>query len=181
MAVRASMASIIAQLRQYGGAASNDVFEGVTYWTDQQLQDIADRNGRRGYMKVKRVDPDYKVYRLVAPASITLENAIVVYDTSEAVNTAPFTFNPLTAEITYSTAQTDEDYLAYGLAVQIYDALADLWQVKADQRFNYIDWKAQNNKMNMKQEYDHCVARALYYRGKRLRTFDRKGRGSWFF
>ncbi len=181
MALRTTMQAIISDLRQFGAAATDDEFNGVTYWTDAQLQEIADRNGRRGTIKMKRVDPDYMVYRLVAPQSITMENAIVVYTTSEAVNPAPFSFNPLTAEVTFETAQSDEEYLAYGFVVQLYDALADLWQTKADQRFNYIDWKAQNNKMNMKQEYDHCVERAMYYRGKRIRSFDRKGRGKWHF
>lgn len=181
MAVRTSMQAIIDDLRRYGSAAQDDEFNGEVFWNDLQLQNIADRNGRRVLIKVKRVDPDYLVYRLVAPNSIAMENSIVVYDASEVVNPASFTFNPLTSELTFTTAQEDEEYFAYGFVVQLYDALAELWQTKADQRFNYIDWKAQNNKMNMKQEYDHCVAQALYYRSKRFRTFDRKGRGSWYF
>ncbi len=96
-------------------------------------------------------------------------------------NVAAFTFNPDTKELTFTGAQTETEYYAYGLVFRIYDALAELWQSKADQRFNYIDWKAQNNKMNMAQEYQHCVDRALFYRSKTIRTWDRNGKGSWFF
>lgn len=182
MPIRDGMTDIVRQMRQYGQAAPNDVFDGITYWTDEQLQQIADRNSRRGKLKIKRVDPDYKIYRIVAPKTAAVEDDLRVYTTDTDVEvTGLFTFNPDTMEVTFTDAQTDDEYYIYGLVIAIYDALAELWETKADQRFNYIDWKAQNNKMNMKQEYDHCVDRALYYRSKTIRSWGRDGRGKWFF
>lgn len=181
MAYRATMDAIVANLRQFGQAAPDDEFDGITYWTEEQLQQIADRNSKLGFIKLKRVDLDYKAYRLVAPPTVMFENNIVLYDSSDVVNASEVAYNADTNEFIFTTAQDDEDYMAYGRVVQLYDALAELWQTKADQRFNYIDWKAQNNKMNMAQEYQHCVDRAVYYRGKRIRSFDKKGRGKWFF
>lgn len=180
MALRTTMTAIISQLRQFGQAAPDDEFDGVIYWTDAQLQTIADRNGRRGTIKIQRVDPDYMIYRLVAPKGVLLEDSIKVYDEFGSELAGTFTYNSDTNEIVFDEPQASDEYRAYSLAVQINDALAELWQNKADQRFNYIDWKAQNNKMNMAQEYQHCVDRALFYRSKKIRTFDKKGRGKWF-
>lgn len=180
MAVRVGMAAIIATLRQYGQAAPDDEFDGVIYWTDAQLQQIADQNGTREYVKAIAVDLDNTIFRLILPKSKTIENDLKVYNLYGVEVVTPFTFNSDTGELTFTTALTDTEYRGYGLVIQIYDALAQLWQVKADQRFNYIDWKAQNNRMNMAQEYQHCVERAIYYRNKRVRTFDRKGRGEWY-
>lgn len=177
--MRTTMESIVNHLRQAGMAASDDEFDGVTYWSDDQLLPFADRNGTRGIVKAKRVDPSGFVYRLNVPPSVRFEDTLEVYSGETAVAT-DFTFNHDTNELTFDTALYEDVYNVYAFVVQMYDALAELWQVKADQRFNYIDWKAQNNKMNMKQEYDHCVNRATFYRAKRIRTFDRKGRGKWY-
>lgn len=182
MAIRSGMASIVRELRQYGQAAQDDVFDGLTYWSDEQLQQIADRNSRRGKVLAKRVDPDYLIYQIVAPKTVSFEDAIRVFQTDTDVEVVDsFTFNPDTQEITFDSARSEEEFYAYGLIVAVYDALAELWQSKADQRFNYIDWKAQNNKMNMEQEYQHCLDMALYYRAKTIRTWGRNGRGRWYF
>lgn len=180
MAVRPTMQAIIDTLRQYGQAATDDEFDGIVYWTDAQLQQIADQNSRRGTLTLKSVDPANFEYQLVAPRGVMLEDTIKVYNQSQVLSTAPFAYNPDTNLITFDDAQTSSQFAAYGAVVDINEALAQLWQNKADQRFNYIDWKAQNNKMNMAQEYQHCVDRALFYRSKKIRTFDRKGRGKWF-
>ncbi len=178
--MRDSMQSIVDHLRQFGQAATDDEFDGVTYWSDDQLLPFADRNGTRGIVKAKRVDPGGFVYRLNVPPSIRFEDDMVVYTANETVVGTAFTFDHNTNELTFEAALSEDVYDVFVFAVQLYDALAELWQVKADQRFNYIDWKAQNNKMNMKQEYDNCVRRAEYYRAKRIRSFDKKGRGKWF-
>lgn len=182
MSLRTSMASIISEVRQYGQAAPDDVFDGVTYWSDQQLQTIADRNSKLGKVKAKQVDPDGLIFKLVVPKTIAVENDIRLFTTDTVIEvTADFTYDHDTQELTFAAPQTPTEYFVYGRIVRIYNALAELWQNKADQRFNYIDWKAQNNKMNMTQEYQHCIDRALYYRGKTIRNFERNGRGAWFF
>lgn len=181
MAVRTTMADIVLTLRQYGSAGISDEFAGVVYWTDQQLQDIADENGRRGAIKAKSVDPLNKIFRLVAPDGVEFENDLDVYTTQNVLLEEVFTYNRLTEEVIFTNAQSVSEVLVRGLLVNTNDALAQLWQAKADMRFDYIDWKAQNNRMNMKQEYDHCVERARYYRNKKVRTFDRKGRGTWYY
>lgn len=180
MAIRPTMKHIIDELRHFGNAGLADEFEGVTYWTDGQLQDIADRHGKRGSVKIKVVDPENKVYRLVAPRVGSFETDIKVLNEAGA-EVSGGTYSYATAEVSFTTTQTDDTYWIYGFFVDINAALAELWELKAAQRFDYIDWKAQNNRMNMKQEYDHCLDRARYYRSKKIRMFDRKGRGSWFF
>jgi len=38
MSARTGMESLVNHLRQQGEASSTDLFNGVTYWTDDQLQ-----------------------------------------------------------------------------------------------------------------------------------------------
>lgn len=180
MAARDSMVYIVALLRQYGQAATDDVFNGTTYWTDDQLQSIADSNGVRGYVKLKRVDPDNLIYRLVMPKSLRPEDNLRIFTIGDTEVTTGFTYNTDTQELTFDEALTEDLYRAYGLVINLYDALAQLWGQKAEQRFNYIDWKAQNNKMNMEQEYKHCLDRQSYYRARRVRAFRKDGRGEWY-
>jgi hypothetical protein len=180
MPARASMTAIIAELRLYGAAATDDVFGGVTYWTDEQLQKIADRNSRQGFIELEQADPAGLVYRLKHGPSLQLENALTVYASDQTTALAnAFTYNSDTKELTFTEAPASATYYVYGRAIQIYDALAELWQAKADQRYQYIDWKAQNNRSIMRQEYQNCVDRATLYRSKRVRSFSRTGVGDW--
>lgn len=179
MPARNTMGAVIAQLRQYGAAATDDVFNGVTYWTDEQLQQIADRNSRQGFIKLEPVDPAGLVYRLHRVPTVQMENSMTIYEDENTPVTATFTYNADTQELTFTAPLGNSTYYVFGRAIQIYDALADLWQVKADLRYQYIDWKAQNNRSNMRQEYQNCIERANYYRGKRVRSFTRTGVGEW--
>lgn len=181
MAIRTSMQGVVDYLRMWGDAAPDDEFNGVTYWTDEQLQQIADK-----WSQFRTVDlvPGQTVgttyYTLNAPNYLILEDDLTVYRTvNDSVEDVVGTYDQSTNSVTFaSDLSSNFDYKVEARVIHTYEALADLWSLKANQRANYIDWKAQNNKMNMKQEFDHCVERALYYRSKIMRRFPRS-RGRW--
>lgn len=180
MAARLTMAAIVAQMRLHGAAATDDEFNGVTYWTDDQLQAIADRNSRLTYLRLEQADLDGLIYRVENKPSIEFENDLTVLDSNQVPLDLTFTFNANTKELTFTEPlNTRASYYVFGRAIRIYDALAELWEVKASQRYPYIDWKAQNNRSNMRQEYENCVKQATFYRGKRVRSFSRTGVGEW--
>lgn len=176
------MSDVIRFVRQYGQATYTDEFSGVTYWDDDQIEEIADTAGLRRSVLLKPVTRDYKNYRILLPKGQKLENSFKIYKSDGTELTSPVgTYNFVLNEISFPTAlSSTELYAVDALVVDMWEALADLWQQKADQRFDYIDWKAQNNKMNMKQEYDHCVERALFYSSKKIRSFSRSGKGKWY-
>lgn len=180
--MRDTMENIVKFVREYGQASYNDEFGGQTYWSDDQLQDVADRYTNRGFTPLKLASPDKLIWRVLLPNGQRIEPVFSVWTddgSTQVATTSVYDFNR--NELTFDTAlNTDYEYRVYAPVANMYEALADLWTLKANQRFDYIDWKAQNNKMSMQQEYDHCVKQALYYRSKTVRTFKRNGKGKWY-
>lgn len=177
---RTSMASIIAFLRQYGNAATDEVFNGVTYWDDDQLEAIADSWSSREVVRLHTIQLESPtIYTLSLPKFHFMEDDFTVYDSSDVEVATAATYNQNRQELTFVSAlDANEEYTLQALVVRGYDALADLWTQKASQREDYVDFKAGNNKMNMKQEHDNCLQKAAYYRAKTIRRWPRQ-KGRW--
>jgi hypothetical protein len=178
--MRLSMTNIVAFLRHYGQANAEEEFGGVTYWSDDQLEEIADSWSAMKVVQLETVQFESPtIYRLKIPKFDLMENSFTIYDSGQDVVATVATYNQNRQELTFvSGLNVDEDYFVMASFTKGYDALADLWSQKASQRYDYIDFKAGNNKMNMKEEYDNCVARAAYYRAKTIRRWPRQ-KGKW--
>lgn len=179
--MRPSMEQIVLFLRQYGQASDNEEFAGITYWTDDQLEAIADQHSYRERVSLKTIqDTSPTIYRVNLPPFHFMENDFAIYDENGASVASPVgVYSQARQEIEFASAlSSDLDYEVEALFVLMYDALADLWTQKASQRFDYVDFKAGNNKMDMSQERKFCESRAAYYRGKTLRRWP-KQRGRW--
>ncbi len=175
------MTDVVAWVRKYGEAAVDDEFNGITYWTDDQIEEIADRWSTPASVKLVPIQVSGRTkFKVDLKNHHLMENEFLIYTENElAVATPVGTWEAQRGILTFGSDLSDT--VTYYVTAQFtngYEAVADLWEQKANQRFDYIDWKAQNNKMNMKQEYDHCVARASYYRNKIIRRFPRQ-RGRW--
>lgn len=177
--MRPEMENIVAFLRQYGEAATTDEFNGVTYWTDDQLEEIADRHSYRANINlVTHQFASPTIYTLKIPPFHLMADDYTIYNDETLVNVVS-TYSQARSEIEFESAlNIDYDYRVQALFVKGYDALADLWDQKANQRHDYVDFRAGNNKMSMQQEYEHCVDRAAYYRGKTIRRWPRQ-KGKW--
>lgn len=175
------MTNIVAYLRQYGQASDNEEFAGIVYWTDDQLEEIADKHSYRDRVKLTTVQIESPtVYRPMLPFGNFMEDEFVIYDDNDTVVSSPVgTYSQSRNEIEFATElNIDTEYLVEALFIKMNDALADLWLQKASQRFDYIDFKAGNNKMEMSQERDFCLSQAKWYRAKTIRRWPRQ-KGKW--
>ncbi len=180
MATREGMTAPISRLRFLGDCATDDLFNDVTYWTDEQLQDILDMNTVQS-QRIKLVEDlrytdgslDWKVQRFKLPVNYDMERtAIVVDQYGYTVSDTLYTLNYLTQVVTFTTLPTRGTYYLECNQIDMYEAVADVWDKKASQRTNYIVIKGGNNRFEHSQEYEHCVDMAKHYRNKKIRRFD---------
>lgn len=174
MAIRTTMQGMIDYLRMYGACATDETYQGVTYWTDAQLQDILDSKAQHGGVVLRRYTDT--LYQPNCPRFHRFEDDVIVVDDNGTQVTGA-TYDPTYNEFTIPTAQTVQLY-AKGLKVNLYEALAALWDVKAAQRYDKVNWKAGNNRMDVNQEYMACIAKRDYYRARIIRKFPRIS-GRW--
>jgi len=168
---------MIDYLRTYGQAGTTDVFEGVTYWTDAQLENICDNVGvwetvRFDYFSpliYKTTKP--KFYYLDVPPPQPKEFVITLPDGSTQTIEAHYRNSRGIIEPDHPL--TVEYFTFDAFVVNMYEALAMLWDTKASQRAPYVSIDGGNNKMNLAQEYDHCITMRDYYRRKFVKRWER--------
>ncbi len=90
MPIRASMQDVVDYLRQWGEAATDDEFNAVTYWTDVQIQQIADKWSQFRTVPLKPAQTvGTTLYTVDMPNYLLLEDDFTVYrvdyDTVEPV------------------------------------------------------------------------------------------------
>jgi hypothetical protein len=186
MAVRPGMQLIVAQIRRNGQASQTDEFNGETFWSDEQLQEIADVQSERLLIKLLPINSATKTeYSLKCPRHYWFETDSIavmslVSDDTLPIITTSFTYNPVRGEIIFAEDLSDcLQYVVQGYAVNMWMASADLWEQKAAQRYDYSDFKAGNNKINLSQEHQHCLNMSKMYRNRIIRRYDRSGTGRW--
>jgi hypothetical protein len=172
MAVRTEMQSMINYIRSYGSAASTDVFNGVTYWTDDQLQDVLDRFSKHATVALNPYTA--KNWGLISPRHAWFDDNAIVVDGSDTPYSGSFEYNSSFGEVAFTVAP-DSSVPLYvsGLQCNLWEALADLWAQKAMQRYDYVNFKAGNNKMDMETEKRTCEQQRDYYRARTIRKFPR--------
>lgn len=168
-----NMLPLISRLRTLGSAATDDVFNGVTYWTDDQLEDILMLRGT--YATVKLVRYTDTIYRLDNYGHYGFRADVTVFKEIDdtVADAATFTYDPRENSVVFDTGRTEDALWLRGFVVNLYDAAADLWDLKAGQREGYVNFRAGHNVMNMRESYEHCVERASTYRNKIVRRYAR--------
>ena len=168
MPVPSQYQNAVDHLRRYGAAAETDVFNGETFWNDEQLYNIL--LGTTDYLLIGLVPVNFDKtkYTFNAPANYWLKaDMLEFYDTSTA-----YTYDEATRTFTFDSPVTDTPYVTAPF-FNMNHALANLWEQKANQRFELLRIKAGANQMFMEQEYEHCVARFEYYRARSIKRFKR--------
>lgn len=173
MPVRPNMQPLIDYLRREGNAApETDIFEGVEYWSDEQLQDILDRIGERRIATVSAATVDGTIYRLDAPRHYYPDpDTVVLLDEDLNEVSAPLTFDFIRNEYTF-TSDPDITFIQ-AVFIHFWDATAQLWSEKAAHRYGFIDNKSGQNALKSHQEYEHCIQRMEYYRAKTIRRWNK--------
>jgi hypothetical protein len=180
--MRDGMQLIVAHLRHYGSAATTDLYNGITYWTDEQLEALADDNSERLLVPLRpSVRGDSQHFTAQMPRSFWFETDSITVRQISNSETVPTTYvyAPNENAFIFSEELDCKAYEVVGKAINLNLALAALWEIKANQRYDYADFKVgQSNKIDLSQEYDHCVARAAFYRSRIIKSFSRST-GRW--
>lgn len=173
MARNSALPAII-RLRSMTDAAADDVFQGITYWTNDQLEEILDTTATQvldAPLTAACRNETALWYTFDVPAHRMFDTAVEVRDSDNnlLVVDADYSLNiplrriiPLTATVPATVTL---------LVFDLNEAAAEVWQQKADHRASYIDHKAGGQTLYFEQEYRHCVERALFYRSKALRRW----------
>lgn len=168
-----NMLPLISRLRQLGSAAEDDVFNGVTYWTDDQLEEILLNRGVWGTVKLisfgstRYYLDNFSHYWFRADATVYKN----IDDTTG--DAAAFTYEPMSNSVLFDDARTDDVLWMRGFIVNMNEAAADLWLQKAGQREGYVNFRAGHNVMNMRESYEHCLSQASIYRNRTVKRFAR--------
>lgn len=179
MVARASMTSLIAHLRQKANASNEgETFNGVTYWSDDQLQDILDSYSEVGYAYLQKQSPlDNVTYFISLPKTTWIEDGFSIYqDGTTSLVTTTYTFTPSNNRVVFDSSVPDLDYNLQGTLYAMNLAIAEVWLQKAQQRENYITFKAGSHRMEAGQERDYCYRMYEHYRQKNLKSFKRGSR-----
>lgn len=177
MAERATMAELITELRALTDAGADDhQIGGVTFWSDQQLQDVLDRNRTTIRREALQPDGEYNAgawlyYDYPIPAELgAIERAgtgggFALRDASG--NDAPaHTINYAAGVITFDDDTGGDVYYLDCRGYDMNAAAAAVWEQKAGFVAASVDWKADNHAISASQEHDHCMERARHFRSR---------------
>lgn len=177
---RDTMTPLINHLRQKANASdSGETFNGVTYWTDDQLEAVLDEHAEIVQTPIIKVDYlNSQLYTVQAPKTYWFESGFTIYkDGTKSILTDTYTFDPLSNILTFDTDVANYDYNIQGRAYRMTDAIANVWLQKAQQRENYITFKASSHRMEANQTRDFCMSMYEHWRGKAIRRFKRRRGG----
>jgi hypothetical protein len=155
--------SILARLRQLTSTGTDEIFNSVTYWTDVQLEEHLNNHVSfftqelekgRGYFWYN-TNPRYEI-----------DN--VVIEDANKLSVVGWSINFNTKRIT--GLDETKTYTIYADRYDMFDTAASVWDIKASHRVTFTDFKAGNHKIDLSQEYAHCLKQSLYYRGKTIRN-----------
>ena len=173
MPIRPNMQPLIDYLRQQGQANLSDSFYGVSYWSDQQLQDILDQHKIIDAFPAIPKKHDGTKWGIIVPPYVYIDPDEVYFLDNELDSlTLSYTYDMWTKVFTFDSAPPTLSAIG-GDYVHMFNALADLWGQKAAQRFQYVDSRAGQNVLHLQQEYQHCIERQQYYRNKIIKRFKR--------
>lgn len=163
MAVPSEAQNAVDYLRQHGTASNSDVFDGVTYWTDDQLYEILQASTVFKKVYVTPVNKDCTIFIDRFAKHYWLKASSIEFDT-----TISYTYDENERTFTFTSSPTTLPLL-YVTAWNMNHALASLWEQKSAQRYELINVKGGANQLFMEQEYNHCIAQAKKYRSREIR------------
>jgi len=189
MAVRTGMENVIDELRGMTGAGTADFsVGGITYHTDQQLQDTLDKYARQ-YNDVG-LEPDADniggtlVYTRYLMPPYRFEEATsgtavwrLTNSSGSAFGTADYSVNYALGEVTMAADQDGSAVYLTARAYSLNRAAADIWSWKASQFAERYDVKTDNHQLSRGQLIRNAHSRAQYYRNEAIAERIRGGEG----
>lgn len=168
------MTSIITELRQMTNTSPSDyTINGVDYWTDDQIQDIADRSrnivrGLRLKTMPTYINGSYQYTEYVIPLSLALriegDSAFRLYDASGTNITSGYTVSYNTKTVVFDNDTLGADYYVDIYTYDMYAIAADIWQQKAAHYADMSDWSSDNHSVKASQLYEQALQKVQFYR-----------------
>lgn len=171
------MERIIKEVRAHTDTRENEVeVNGVSYWTDDQIQDVLDtfRTDARGLQLVRFSEYEngtnvYKRYyfpdklgkwieRADTPDAFSIVDGVGVLAPSHTVDYDG-------RLVIFSDTTLGRDYFVRARVFDLRAAIAEVWLKKADHRAELINWRAGGQNLQEDDEYKHCMDQYRLYSG----------------
>jgi hypothetical protein len=173
---RTGMAQLIALVRELTHAGTADhTLAGVTYWSDDQIQERLDR-WRQTHKRVSIfADPDYvdgdHVYtEYVIPHELKYfeeagaDSGWALRDGDGVTVTADYTINYEAGRIEFDADQDNEVYYLDARTYDVYRAAAEVWDTKAGLYEAAVDWSSDNHSVKRSQQVANARTMAMKMR-----------------
>lgn len=170
---RTGMANLILKTRQFSNAGTADYsIAGVTYWTDDQIQEQLDMYQTTHKRVIVYAKPEYEdsawsytEYPLPDGIGRWIEEdtRFIVRDSTGA-DAPSYTMNFETGVITFDADTQDKEYYVDCYSYDLYQAVADIWESKAASVVGAVDWSSDNHTVKASQKYAMYMSRAAKFR-----------------
>jgi hypothetical protein len=189
VAARTGMVNLINELRglTYAGTADFSV-NGVSYHSDDHLQDTLDRYARQYSDHGLEADPDniggtlvYKRYFLPPYRFEEHTSGTSVWrltnSSGSAFGTAAFSVNYALGEVTMTSDTQGSALYLTARAYSLNRAASDVWSWKANSYADQFDVATDNHKLTRSQKIKHAEGRARFYANEAVAERIRAGEG----
>lgn len=187
---RLGMSDLITRVRQYSQADENEyTLAGETYWTDDHLQDVLDRNRLDVWREPLLPEPSYNNggtveyydYYFAQGNAERAESGSIIWQlensVGSAIGTGDYTVNYHAKHIRFSA---DTAGSAFYLTYRSYNpemAAADIWDAKAANIANRFDIRTDNHDLKRSQLYTMYTKEATKWRNRALASGGAGGSG----
>lgn len=167
MTIRAGMANLVQHLRALTDAEKEEVtLIGINYWSDEQLQDMLDRNVTFVEDHPLLWQPD-----TVAGGSIEYHRGLLGFLDTEGTATGtaswrlttgtgsvitPNTINHTTGEVRFNANQGGSAYYFTGRTFDVYGAAADVWTWRLAHFQGWYDFRSDDQAMSRSQAFEQA-------------------------
>ncbi|GAB4528780.1 MAG: hypothetical protein OHK0046_48060 [Anaerolineae bacterium] len=166
---RATIAHLILQVREMANVVPDaKTVNGVSYWTDDQIEARLDRTRRnRVQVEIEGVEDyiDGETVTTVYPYPYRwIEQTLVLRDTDGVIVNTGYTVNYDAQEIVFAANTDGDTYTITCKEYDLYSVAADIWDIKAGWLQAAVDWQTDNHNIKASQERDFCLKQAQRYR-----------------
>ena len=175
MTARSTMATLITRLRGLSQAGTADyTVSSVTYWTDDQLQDVLDEHRQdiyRAPMQPIQIynggTVEYHDYHSgYSNLEATSGGTAIFYvedAAGNAVGTALYTPDYTRGVITFPADTGGSAYYLYGRTYDLNAAAAEVWRTKAGQYAMAVNFSTDNHRIDRGKIIENCFFMADRY------------------
>ena len=175
MAARTTMATLIMRLRGLAQAGINDyTVASVSYWTDNQLQDVLDAHRKDVYranlhpVQIYNAGTvEYHDYFSEFPNLETTSGGTSIFYVEDAagsaVGTALYTPDYTRGVVTFAADTGGSAYYLYGRSYDLNAAAAEVWRTKAGQYAMAVNFSTDNHRIDRGKIIENCFIMADRY------------------